>query len=187
MHAHTRCLEFPCRVKTIGGQIIDLCLLHFSASPPYDYHFRNILLLDEIVDIEVSDLSLAHELRLESMLAGEIRMSFYPFVLKTKTGDLLLYNGTTDFVSNGEVKGSDIDCSIPFYYDCKCKAAEVSLNEITYVIGKWDNRLESLCTRYDKLLENKKRIIQDARGIANSEEKQNGSIFHRLWSWLKGV
>ena len=68
----------PCKVTMANGEVKDLCLLHFSSAPPCQYHFRNILLLDDVVDIEASELSLSHDLRLESMLAGEIRMAFYP-------------------------------------------------------------------------------------------------------------
>lgn len=149
-------LQFPCKIMTDKGETIDLCLLHFSAEPPCQTYFKNILLLDDIVEIEPSEFTLSHDLRIESMLVSEIIMSFYPFMLKTKSGELLLFNGTTDFVSKGEVKGDDIQCQVPFYRDANYKVVNISYDDITYVIGKWDIRFEELFAKYRKMLVDKK-------------------------------
>lgn len=179
-------IQFPCKVKTAKGETIDLCLLHFSAAPPYQTYFKNILLLDEIIDVEPSELTFAHDLRMESMLVDEIRMSFYPFMVKTKTGELLLYNGTTEFVSKGEVKGTDIECQVPFSHDAKYKVVDVPYDDITYVIGKWDNRFDELFSTYRKMLEDKKAANTSFTESRADEHKPIINIFNQLWNWLRG-
>ena len=179
-------IQFPCKIKTLNGEVLDLCLLHFSAAPPFQTYFKNILLLNEIIDIEPSELTLAHDLRMESMLVDEIRMSFYPFMIKTKLGELLLYNGTTEFVSKGEVKGGDIACQVPFSHDAKYKVVDVPYNDITYVIGKWDNRLEEFFAQYRKMLKDKRAANTSFRENRSEEHKPNNNIFNKLWNWFKG-
>lgn len=147
-------INFPCKVTMADCVTIDLCLIQFSAAPPYQTDCKKLLFLDDIIDVEPSELALDHHYRMQSMLAVEIRMSFYPFLLRTKTGDLLLYNGTTHFVSTGEIKGNDIECQVPFSYDSKFRFMEVPNNDITYVIGKWDHRFDELFSEYRNMLNN---------------------------------
>jgi len=179
-------IQFPCKVKTANAEIIDLCLLHFSAAPPYQTYFRRILLLDEIIEIEPSELTLAFELRMESMLVDEIRMSFYPFMVKTISGELLLYDGTTQFVSKGEVKGSDIECQVPFSHDAKYKVVDVSFNDITYVIGKWDSRFDELFAKYRAMLNNYKAASTERLESKTDKYVPSNTIFKQLWNWLMG-
>ncbi len=141
-------LQFPALVKTHSGQQIDLCLFHFSQAPPFQRYFKKVLLLSEIADIKPSELALAHELRLASTLADEIRMSFYPFTVKKNTGNLITFNGTTQFVSTGEIKGHEIISEVEFSYDRFDKVRDVPFDDITFIIGKWDNRLEELFNHY---------------------------------------
>jgi hypothetical protein len=148
-------LQFPALVTTISGQQINLSLLHFSEAPPFQRYFKKVLLLSDIVDIQPSELALSHELRLASTLAEEIRMSFYPFMVKTNTGGLLTYNGTTQFASTGEIKGNEIISEVEFSYDRFDKVKDVSYDDITFIIGKWDSRLEELFNRYGQRLERK--------------------------------
>ena len=176
-------IQFPCKIKKATGEIIDLCLLHFSVAPPYQTYFKNILLLDDIIDIEPSELALSHDLRMESMLADEIRMSFYPFTVKPITGDLLLYNGRTHFVSKGEVKGNDIQHQVPFSHEAKYRVVDVPFDDITYVIGKWDERFNTLFAQYREILYNKKPTMHVRK---NEVERTSGkNIFTKLWNWFR--
>jgi len=146
-------LQFPALITTNSGQQIDLCLFHFSQAPPFQRYFKKVILLNDIIDISPSELSLSHDLRLSSTLADEIRMSFYPFMVCTNKGKIITYNGITQFVSTGEMKGSDIVCEVPFSYHLLDKIYDVSFDDITFVIGKWDSRLDELFLQYREKLE----------------------------------
>lgn len=148
-------LQFPAKVTTNSGQEIDLCLFHFSQAPPFQRHFKKVLLISDIAEIKPSELALSHELRLASTLAEEIRMSFYPFMLKTNTGELITYNGTTQFASTGEIKGNEIVSEVEFSYNRFDKVKDVSFDDMTFIIGKWDSRLGELFNQYRKGLESK--------------------------------
>lgn len=146
-------LQFPAKITTINGQQIDLCLFHFSQAPPFQRYFKKVLLLSDIANIQPSELALSHELRLRSTLADEIRMSFYPFMVKTNMGNLITYNGTTQFASTGEIKGNEIVSEVEFSYDRFEKVKDVSFDEMTFIIGKWDSRIEELFNQYRQRLE----------------------------------
>ena len=148
-------LQFPATVTTNSGQKVDLCLFHFSEAPPFQRYFTKVLLLSDIADIRPSELALSHDLRLASTLADEIRMSFYPFMVKTNTGELITYNGITQFASTGEIKGNEIVSEVEFSYDNFEKVKDVSFDDITFVIGKWDGRLKELFNQYRQQLERK--------------------------------
>lgn len=148
-------LEFPAIVTTNSGQQIDLCIFHFSEAPPFQRYFRNVLLLSDIADIRPSELALSHELRIRSTLAQEIRMAFYPFMVRTKSGELITYNGKTQFASTSAIKGNDIETEVEFSYHNFDKVNDVSYNDITFVIGKWDQRLNELFNQYRQLQESK--------------------------------
>lgn len=179
-------IQFPCRVKTTNAETIDLCLIHLSAAPPYQSYFNRIFLLDEIVEVEPSELTLAFGLRMKSMLVDEIRMSFYPFMVKTISGELLLYDRTTQFVSKGEVKGSDIECQVPFSHDANYKVVDVSFNDITYVIGKWDSRFDEIFTNYRVMLNNFK-VANTGRLERKADDYvSDNNIFNKFLNWLKG-
>lgn len=171
-------LQFPARVTTNNGQQIDLCLFHFSQAPPFQRYFKKILLLSDIADIKPSELSLSHNLRLASTLADEIRMSFYPFMVKTNTGRLITYNGITQFASTGEIKGNEIIEEVDFSYDRFDKINDVSDDEITFVIGKWNDKLQNLFNQYRQELERK---TAPNIGIANSGvDAESISIWSRI-------
>lgn len=148
-------LQFPATIITKGGQHIDLCLFHFSKSPPFQRYFKKTLLLDDIAEIKPSELALSHSLRLSSLQADEIKMSFCPFMVQTNTGKLITFNGVTQFASTGEIKGSDVISEVNFSYDKFDKLEGVSFDDITYIIGKLDNRLELLFKQYREGFEEK--------------------------------
>lgn len=171
-------LQFPARVTTKSGQQVDLCLFHFSKSPPFQSYFKKVLLLNDIAEVKPSDLSLSHDLRLASTQADEIRMSFYPFMVKTNTGRLLTYNGITQFASTGEIKGNEIIEEVDFSYDRFDKIMDVSSDEITFIIGKWDDKLQELFSQYTQVLERK---TAPNIGIANSgADEKSISIWSRI-------
>ena len=120
------------------------------------------------------------------MLVDEVRMSFYPFMVKTISGELLLYDGTTQFVSKGEVKGSDIEFQVPFSHDAKYKVVDVSFNDITYVIGKWDSRFDELFAKYRAMLNNYKAASTERLESKTDKYVPSNTIFKQLWNWLKG-
>ncbi|RZJ54062.1 MAG: hypothetical protein EOO44_06400 [Flavobacterium sp.] len=148
-------LQFPATITTNSGQRVDLCLFHFSQAPPFQRYFKKVLLLSDIADIRPSELALTHDLRLASTLADEIRMSFYPFMVKTNTGKFITYNGITQFASTGEIKGNEIISEVEFSYDNFDKVKDVSYDDITFVIGKWDDRIKELFNQYRQRLERK--------------------------------
>jgi len=175
-------LQFPAAITTNDGQQIDLCLFHFSQAPPFQRYFKKVLLLSEIADIKQSKLALNHDLRLASTLAHEIRMSFYPFMVKTNTGKLITYNGTTQFASTGELKGNEIVSEVEFSYDRFDKLIDVSFDDITFVIGKWDDRLQDLFNQYRQRLEEK---TAHNIGIANSRrEGKTMSFWNSIKQWF---
>ncbi len=145
-------LQFPASVTTKSGEQIDLCLFHFCQAPPFQRYFRKVLLLSDIADISASELALNHDLRLASTLAGEIRMGFSPFMVKTNTGRFITYNGTTQFASTGDIKGNEVVSEVKFSYDRFDKVNDVSFDDLTFIIGKWDTRLEALFKQYRQLL-----------------------------------
>jgi hypothetical protein len=106
-------------------------------------------------------------------------MSFYPFMVKTNTGRLLTYNGITQFASTGEIKGKEIIEEVDFSYDRFDKIMDVSSDEITFIIGKWDDKLQDLFNQYTQELERK---TAPNIGIANSgaDGKSIG-----IWSRIK--
>lgn len=172
-------LQFPARVTTNNGQQLDLCLFHFSKSPPFQSYFKKVLLINGISEIKPSELSLSHDLRLASTQADEIRMSFYPFMVKTNTGRLLTYNGITQFASTGEIKGKEIIEEVDFSYDRFDKIMDVSSDEITFIIGKWDDKFQDIFNQYTQELERK---TAPNIGIANNgaDGKSIG-----IWSRIK--
>jgi len=145
-------LQFPAVITTNSGLLIDLCLFHFAEAPPFQRYFKKVILLSDVAEIRPSELALSHQLRLSSTLADEIRMSFYPFMVCTITGKIITYNGITQFASAGDIKGSDIVCEVPFSHYLLGKISDVSYDDITFVIGKWDSRLEDLFIQYRERL-----------------------------------
>ena len=137
-------IQFPAKVTTNNGLQIDLCLLHFSQAPPFQRYFKKVLFLSDILDIQPSELSLSYDLRFASTLVNEIRMAFSPFMVRTNTNKFITYNGTTQFVSTGEIKGNEIISEVEFSHDRFDKINDVSFDDITFVIGKWDNRMEDI-------------------------------------------
>jgi hypothetical protein len=153
-------LRFPCQVITNEGKSIDLCILYFSESPPYQSNFKNVMLLSTIKEIFPSKLALSHTLRLSSMLVEDIRMAFFPFMVKTIKGDLLTYNGITEFASTGDIKGDEILAEVPFSYDKFKTISDVPVEDITYIVGKWSDGLEKLFIQYRNELEEREMVQQ---------------------------
>jgi len=149
-------LRFPAQITIANGQDIDLCIICFTKSPPFQRHFKNLILLNDISKITPSDLALPHDLRLSSILADEIRMSFSPFSVQTTTGEILTYNGVTQFASTGKIKGADVSNEVPFSYSTFAKTSDIPNDDITYIIGKWNDKLDQLFIQYSNRLEEKK-------------------------------
>ncbi|MDB5120624.1 MAG: hypothetical protein JWN56_1842 [Sphingobacteriales bacterium] len=149
---YPRSLEFPATIVTTGGKRIDMCIFHFCEAPPFQSYLRKTIMLSDIAEISPSELALSHNLRMASTRAEEIRMSFYPFMVLTNKGKLITYDGTTQFASKGEIKGNEIISEVAFSYEKFDKIKEISYDDITFVIGKWDDRIECLFNKYQQQL-----------------------------------
>jgi len=137
-------VRVPASITKLTGEVIDFCIVHFSPAPPFQRYFHNCILLDDIKEINPSEFALSHDLRLSSMLADEIRMGFSPFVVRTNKDDLLTYNGKTQFVSEGNIRGGEIVSEAPLAYYKIGKLSDIPCERITYVICKWDERVQTL-------------------------------------------
>lgn len=178
-------LHFPCQVVTKDGREIDLCIIHLSKAPPFQSYFHNLILLSDIQTIKPSELTLSYKLRLSSLLVGEIRMAFAPFVVKTKANELITYNSSTQFVSTGEIKGADILEEVDFTYEnFDDKISDVPFKKMTFVIGKWDDKIESLFKQYRTDLDKK----QNSYSSVTTPDSINpiGRFFKNIWAWLIG-
>lgn len=173
-------VDYPVKATTKDGTQIYNCICHFSKFPPLQPWFKKIILLSDIVNISSSDLSLSHELRLSSMLAEEMRMSFYPFMVEKIDGEILTYDGITQFASSGEIKGNEIGNEIPFSYGKFSKLYSYS-EQITYIVGKWDDRLSIDFEKYSAMLNS----LQASRTNPQRREPAENSFFTGLFSWLK--
>jgi len=141
-------IDFPCQTKNNDGIWIDFCKIRFTKTAPFQTYYKNIKLLNQIEDVRPSEFTMPHDLRISNTMTEDIRMSFFPFMVKTKTGNYLTYNGEADFVSKGTIKGSDISHEIEFSYNKFKTVVETPNTEVTYIIGKWDNRLDDLLKKY---------------------------------------
>ncbi|HWZ21831.1 MAG TPA: hypothetical protein VNW06_04215 [Cytophagaceae bacterium] len=146
-------VRVPASITKRNGEVIDFCIVHFSPAPPFQRYFHDCILLDDVIDINPSKFALSHDLRLSSILADEIRMGFSPFVVRTNKGDLLTYNGTTQFVSDANIKGDEIVCEMPLDYYKIGKLQDIPKERITYVICKWDERVQALFDRDTQALD----------------------------------
>lgn len=141
-------LQFPAKAVFDNGEEEDLCIFHFSDAPPLQVYISKFLLLNEVADIKPSKLALPHELRFASTRVPELAMGMYPFTVKTKAGELITYNGFTQFASTGDIKVSDIVSQEEISPEDIKEFKNVSFEDVVYVIGKWDNRLEELFKYY---------------------------------------
>lgn len=178
-------LHFPCQVITKDGREIDLCIIHFSKAPPFQRYFHNVILLSDIQIIKPSELTLSHKLRLSSLLTGEIRMGFAPFVVKTNDNKQITYNGSIQFVSTGEIKGADIIEEVDFRYgNFDYKISNVPLEKMTFVIGQWDDRIEPVFKQYRTELDKKENICTNAKTCDDGNSISR--LFKNTWAWLIG-
>jgi hypothetical protein len=178
-------LHFPCKVITKDGREIDLCIIHFSKAPPFQSYFHNLILLSDIQTIKPSELTLGYNLRLSSLSVDEIRMGFAPFVVKTKDNKLITYDGSIQFASTGEVKGTDITEEVDFTYkNFDDKISNVPFEKMTFVIGQWDDRIETIFKQYRADLEKKQNRYTNATTLDNGNSV--GHFFKNIWAWLIG-
>lgn len=97
-------------------------------------------------------------------------------MVKTNTGKLITYNGITQFASTGEIKGNEIISEVEFSYDNFDKVKGVSYDDITFVIGKWDDRIKELFNQYRQRLERK-------TGTNSSLPKSGRSWWQKLFGF----
>lgn len=172
---HPRNLQFPARIVTKGREEIDLCLFYFSSVPPTPQSYKQILFLNEVEIVSPSALAISHDLRLASTLTDELRMSFYPFMVRTNDHKVLTYDSPVQFASTGKILGSNIVEEIKFSWDLFNKVTDVPSEEITLVIGKWDDEFEELYKRY----------MKDAKSSSApyTPSKYKGNWLQKLIKW----
>lgn len=101
----------PCKIELHSGEKFDFTILRLSKQPPLGYYFstfKNIFFIDEVKNIFESDYGLSAEIRTEAEKSEEMRMGFYPTVLKDKDGKKVVLNGTSIFFNSSNIKGSEL-------------------------------------------------------------------------------
>lgn len=73
-----------------------------------------------------------------------------------------------------------------FSHDAKYKVADVSYDDITYVIGKWDSRFDELFADYRMRLKNRKAAKSEYIENKAGQYVAGNNIFNQLWNWLRG-
>jgi|SRR5690606_17847962 len=177
-------IDFPCQTMDLNGKWTDFCIIRFTKVPPFETYFKNIKLLKDIQDVKPSEYAMPHKLRVSSTLTDEIRMSFSPFTVKTKSGKRITYNGITNFTSTGEIRADEIEKEIEFSYDHFKKIQDTPFDQKTFVIGKWDSRLAKMLN--DLKEERKKTAPNNSYKQAGDSAKSKTSILNKIWSWLTG-
>ncbi|MDG1476069.1 MAG: hypothetical protein P8Q14_02895 [Vicingaceae bacterium] len=108
----------PAKIELISGEKYDFARIRISKKPPlgysYDY-FKDYIFIDQIKSIKKSDFALSKEVREKSKNAEELRMSFYPTVLKTKDEVKVVINGLSLFFNNQNIKGSELTLANEFW------------------------------------------------------------------------
>jgi len=129
----------PAKIELKNGEIYDFVTIRISNKPPIGYyfeHFEKIIFIDEIKSINSSEFGISQEIRAKAKNAEEMRMGFYPTVLKTKNGTKVVINGQALFFKNGEIKGSDLTLSNEFWDDKEKYIYENKIEKQVLVIAK---------------------------------------------------
>jgi hypothetical protein len=103
--------QAPVKIILKNGEIFDFVTIQVSSNPPIGYfydHFEKIIYINNIESIENSEFGISKEIRERTKDAEEMRMGFYPTVLKSRSGDKVVVNGQALFFKNGDIKGSDL-------------------------------------------------------------------------------
>lgn len=146
---NAKSLEFPVKVKLKNGEEIDFCILLVSKSAPFQYYYQNVIFINSVEEIKESDFTLPHKYRISSMNAKEVMMSTYPFAVKSKLGEILLYNGKTQYTTYGEIQGNEIIEEIDYNQSIRGKYIDnADYSKITYIIVDWDDRFENIYNEY---------------------------------------
>lgn len=177
-------IDFPCQIKDIKDNWTDFAIIRFTKVPPFETYYKNLKLLKDVIDIKQSEFTMPNALRLSSTLTEDIRMSFFPFMVKTKSGKYVTYNERVDFTSKGDLKAEEISHEVDFSYNRFKTIQETPNEERTFVIGKWDDRLEEMLI--DLKEKRKKTAPNKGYKQAGGSAKSNVNILNKIWSWLTG-
>lgn len=99
-------VQFPCKVETISGEVIELAIVSFQKHAPFE-SWRNYKLASEISKITPSQFALPIDIRKESAKAAEIRMGFAPTIVKLSNHKKVILNWTQNFIKMKGVNTSE--------------------------------------------------------------------------------
>lgn len=101
----------PGKIKLKNGEIYDFATIQISINPPIGYYysqFKKIIFIDDVESVKPSNYGLSEEIREKTRNVEEMRMGFYPTVLKTNCGKRIVINGQPIFFKKDEIKGADL-------------------------------------------------------------------------------
>lgn len=102
----------PAKIELNNGVVHEIARIQLSKNPPMEFDFdsfESIVYMDEVKSISSSDFALSKEIREESKNADELRMGFYPTVLKTTDNRKVVINSLALFFDSHPIKGSDLE------------------------------------------------------------------------------
>ncbi|MFH0894150.1 MAG: hypothetical protein V2A54_06925 [Bacteroidota bacterium] len=131
--------QAPSKVILKNGEIFDFATVQVSSNPPIGYfydHFVRIVFIDNVESIKPSEFGLLKEVREKTKDAEEMRMGFYPTVLKTKDGKKVVVNGQSLFFKTEEIKGADLELANEFWNQREKYIYEDKIENQILVIAK---------------------------------------------------
>ncbi len=129
----------PAKIELNNGMVHDFARIRISKNPPMGYYydlFETVIYIDEVKSINDSEFSLSKEIRDKSKNAEELRMSFYPTVLKTVDNIKVVINSLTLFFDSQNIKGTELSLANElwdFKYDKYIYATETN-TEVLVII-----------------------------------------------------
>lgn len=137
--------EVPCKVLTRQGKAIDKCLITFSTTPPLADYQRSARFVKDISDIQPSDFSLPHPVRLASSRSTEVRGMGPTYVLSPKN-DLFCLNWVVNFLDHKGAIGKEmiLYSQAPNRRPPKTVLITEELDRITFFIADWSEKTREL-------------------------------------------
>jgi hypothetical protein len=100
--------EVPCRIKTLGGEDLDHCLIVFGTHPPLGPSLTVPRWATEIADILPSSFALPHKVRLATTRSEPDPKGHAPTWVLGPQGKPLLLDWVVNFVGHKTAKGSEL-------------------------------------------------------------------------------
>lgn len=140
-------ISIPCKCTLTSGEIIENAVVSIQGKPPVGliYHGHNdFYFIDQVIEIQPSDLSLPLKVRIETAKADEIRMGWAPTVVFLPNNKMYITNGTTNFFLEDGVKGKDISISADHQGQFQAASHTENLIKEIRIIADWTLELEKL-------------------------------------------